>query len=195
MCSVAPTTAAMVKPWASATAKTSCPAVLIAPIPTKTSAKVPMNSARQGRSLSMPRCNQIAGFLATALASLAAAGVIGIFLAQLTRRSIGLLRFARSLIRRCCFLQRARRDGWIIIKQGHAHERFAGFVGVSAFNLDIAREQSRLGIDASFRLQLHDLLSNLLRFVRLVRANLGGTKREQYLGFAGGISRGLQISA
>src|ERR1700730_1454977 len=165
MWSVAATNAAMVKPWASATAKTSCPAVLIAPIPTKTSAKVPMNSARQGRSLSMPRCNQIAGFLATALAGLAAAGVIGIFFAQLTRRSIGFVGFTGPLIGRRGFLQCARRHRRIVIKQGHANEGLARFVKVPALNLDIARQQPRLGIDAPFRLQLHDLLRDFLRIV------------------------------
>src|SRR5450631_4160878 len=58
ICMVAETKAPMVKPCASATASTSCPAVLMAPIPTKMRANVPMNSAMQGRSFSIAPSKQ-----------------------------------------------------------------------------------------------------------------------------------------
>src|SRR5438477_2728348 len=152
MCIVAEAKTAMVKPCASATARTSCPAVLIAPIPTKMRAKVPTNSASQGRNFSMVECNQIA-FEVTSLrlqlrlgrqVTISAAGVVWVFLAQLPPIAIGLIGFASPLIGQSGFLQRARGDCRIVVEQGDAHESFARLFVAAAFKLHVARQQARL---------------------------------------------------
>src|SRR5216683_4132012 len=107
----------------------------MAPIPTKISANVPMNSAKQARSLSIPRCNQIACAVTSAREDLPRsaivgfpslpAGVIRIFLAQLPHSAVCFVGLSGALIGGGRFLQRARRDSRIIVKQCHAHERFA----------------------------------------------------------------------
>src|ERR1017187_9150421 len=102
---VAETKTAMVNPWARAMARLSCPAALIAPIQMKISANVPMNSARQERSLSMRRWNQTSGDLAMMLFDNIrpegvdlTADVIRIFLAQLAARAMGFISLSGALI-------------------------------------------------------------------------------------------------
>src|SRR5580700_11934624 len=146
-------------------ARRSCPAALIAPIPMKINAKVPMNSARQGRSLSMHRWNQTAGDLAMMLFDDLTADVIRIFLAQLAVRAICLIGFASTLIGERRLLQRARGNRRIVVKQRHAHERLAGVVEMTALDLHVAREQTRLGVYATFRLKDHYFLGDFLGVV------------------------------
>src|SRR6266404_7707300 len=79
------------------------------------------------------------------------AGVIRIFFAQLFRHAISLVRLARTPVSERGLLQCARGNRRIVVKQGHTHERFAGVLEVSALELDVAGEKTRLGVDATFR--------------------------------------------
>src|ERR1017187_6261599 len=182
---VAGTKTAMVKPWARAMARISCPAALIAPIPMKISANVPINSARQGRSLSMRRWNQTANDLATPLFDDIrpegvdlTADVIRIFLAQLAARAIGFISLAGALIGERRLLQCARGDCRVVVKQRHAHERLSGVIEMAALNLHVASEQTRLGIHTPLRLKSHDFLGDFLGIVSFVGGDFHRAQRE-----------------
>src|SRR5213076_1158804 len=194
MCSVAETKAAMVNPWASAMARTSCPAVLIAPMPTKISANVPINSASNGRNLDIRRCNQITQMLTIPDVDLTT-GVIRISFVQLPGQAIRLSGLASALIRGRSFVQRARRDRGIVVKQSDTHESLAGIIEISALQLHVSRQQARLSIHTTFRLQGHNLFGDLLGVVWFVDADFNRAKREQNFRFSCRIFGDLQILA
>src|ERR1017187_3010069 len=182
---VAETKTAMVNPWARAMARLSCPAALIAPIPMKISANVPMNSARQERSLSIRRWNQTSGDLAMMLFDNIrqkdvdlTADVIRIFLAQLAARAIGFISPAGAVIGERRLLQRPRGDRRVVVKQRHAHERLSGVIEMAALNLHVASEQTRLGIHTSLRLKSHDFLGDFLGIVSFVGGDFHRAQRE-----------------
>ena len=60
------------------------------------------------------------------------------------RNLVGLRCFSGALISGRGFLQRSRRDRRIVVKQRNAHECFARFFKIAAFELSIADEQTRL---------------------------------------------------
>src|SRR5207244_1121578 len=67
-------------------------------------------------------------------------GVIRISFAQLPGQPICLIDSASALICRCGFIQCARSDGWIIVKQSDTHESLARVVEISALQLDVTRQ-------------------------------------------------------
>src|SRR5205814_757721 len=79
-------------------------------------------------------------------------GVIRISFAQLPGQPICLIGFASTLICRCGFIQCARSNGWIIVKQSDTHESLARVVEISALQLDVTRQYTRLSIPATIRL-------------------------------------------
>ena len=87
---------------------------------------------------------------------------------ELARRFSGFLVFSRFLVGSGCLLQGSRRNGGIVVKQRHTHKSFAGIVEMTALNLHIAGEQTRLCIHLPFRLQRHDFLRDLFRIIRFM---------------------------
>ena len=117
----------------------------------------------------------------------------GILFAQLFGHAIGFLFLPGLLIGERRFLQSARSNRRIVIKQGDTHESLARFVEMLALDLDVAGQQSRLRIHAPFRLEAHDFLGDLLRVIGFVRGNFRGPEREQGLRLRRRIGRHLEI--
>jgi hypothetical protein len=76
------------------------------------------------------------------------------------------------------FVQRARSDGRIVVKQSDAFESFAGVIEVPALELDFTCEQARFRVHAALGLQHHDFFGNLLRIVRFMSADLNCTEGQ-----------------
>src|SRR5207247_1223171 len=106
------------------------------------------------------------------------ADVIRITFAQLAREAVCFLGVTRLAKCHRGFVQRARSDGWIVIKQSDAFESFAGVIEVPALELDFAREQARFSVHAALGLEHHDFFGNLLRLVRLMSADLNSAERQ-----------------
>ena len=104
------------------------------------------------------------------------ADVIRITFAQLTREAVCFLGVTRLAKCHRGFVQRARSDGWIVVKQGDAFESFAGVIELSALQLNFAREQARFRVYAALGLQDHDFFSDLLRLIRFMCADLNCTE-------------------
>src|SRR5262245_6793582 len=104
------------------------------------------------------------------------AGVIRITFAQLTREAVCFFSIAGLAKCNGSFVQRARSDGWIVVKQGDAFESFAGVIELSALELHFTRQQARFRVYAALRLQGHDFFSDLLRLVRFMSADLNCTE-------------------
>jgi hypothetical protein len=68
------------------------------------------------------------------------AGVVWVALAQLAREAVGFLGVAGVAERHCGFVERARRDEGIVVKQSDAFECFAGVIEISALQLNFACE-------------------------------------------------------
>ena len=92
-------------------------------------------------------------------------------------------------------MQSPWRDRRVVIEQSHTHECLARFIKITALELDIARQETRLSVHLSLRLKHHDLLGDLLRVVRLMSGDLHLTKLQQHFGFSRRIGRDLQIFA
>src|SRR5205814_3730879 len=80
------------------------------------------------------------------------AGVIRIPFAQLAREAVCFLAVAGLAKGHGGFVQRARSDGWIVVKQSYAFESLAGVIEVSALQLDFAREQACFSVYAALGL-------------------------------------------
>src|SRR6266404_1310757 len=112
------------------------------------------------------------------------ADVIRITFAQLVREAVCFLSVTRLAKCHRGFVQRARSDGWIVIKQGDSLKSFAGVIEMPALELDFAGEQARFRVYAALGLERHDFLCDLLRLVGFMSADLNGTEREQDLRFS-----------
>ena len=106
------------------------------------------------------------------------ADVIRITFAQLAREAVCFLGVTRLAKCHRGFVQRARSDGWIVVKQGDAFKSFAGVIEVPALELDFTGEQARFRVHAALGLQHHDFFSDLLRLIGFMSADLNCTERQ-----------------
>ena len=93
------------------------------------------------------------------------ADVIRITFAQLAREAICFLTVTRLAKCHRGFVQRARSDGWIVIKQGYSFKSFAGVIEIPALELDFTGEQARFRIHATLGLEHHNFFGDLLRLI------------------------------
>src|SRR5438105_15840391 len=108
---------------------------------------------------------------------------------------MGLCRIASTLISGRSLVQSPWRDRRVVIEQSHTHECLARFIKITALELDIARQETRLSVHLSLRLKHHDLLGDLLRVVWFMSGDLHLTKLQQHFGLSRRISPALQTSA
>src|SRR5207247_3794255 len=97
---------------------------------------------------------------------------------------IGSCRIASTLISCRSLLQSPRRDRRVVIEQSDTHECLARFIKITALELDIARQETRLSVHLSLRLKHHDLLGDLLRVVWFMSSDLHLTKLRQTFAFS-----------
>src|SRR4029077_14794962 len=104
------------------------------------------------------------------------ADVIRITFAQLAREAVCFLGVTRLAKCHRGFVQRARSDGWIVIKQGDSLKSFASVIEIPTHELNLAREQARFCVYAALGLQHHDFFRDLLGVVRFMSADLNCTQ-------------------
>src|SRR5881394_3564881 len=106
------------------------------------------------------------------------ADVIRITFAQLAREAVCFLGVTRLAKCHRGFVQRARSNGWIVIKQGDSLESFASVIEVPALELDFTGEQARFRVHAALGLEHYNFFGNLLRLIGFMSADLNCTERQ-----------------
>src|SRR5437899_4662991 len=119
--------------------------------------------------------------------------VIWVSFVQLPGEPICFVGFASLPICQRSFVQSARSNSWIIVKQRDTLKSLASVIEIPALQLDLARQETRFSIHATLWLQRHDLLGNLLGVVRFVRTDLDRAERKQHFRLSCRVCGDLQI--